>query len=460
MNAWLQPYLPVRDSGVTWLGVIPRHWDVQRLKAGVCNVVDQVSAEHVDASAITLEDVEGWTGRIRRRPAIPFDSTMKRFRANDVLFGKLRPYLAKVARASMPGLCVGEFLVLRPRDDMIAPTYLAHLMRSKPVIDEVSAASFGAKMPRAEWDFVGTLRIPIPPADEQAAIVRFLDHADQRIKRAIHAKQKLIALLHEQRQAVIHRAATRGLDPHVSLVASDVDWIGGLPAHWNTARIASLFQERVESGRPELPILAVSIESGVTAVGETAPEGRPRKFLEERASYKVAAKGDIAYNTMRMWQGAAGVVPEDGLISPAYVVCAPRSECNADYYAMLFRTDACKGAIVGKSRGIADDRNRLYWDAFKTLRVPVPPAEEQADIVAVVAANTAATTKAIGRTQLEIELFREYRMRLIADAVTGKLDVRDAATRLPDEIAESEPLDQIDIEPSGDLEDDLEEVEA
>ena len=114
---------------------------------------------------------------------VSFDSQVKRFRASDVLFGKLRPYLAKVARPNTDGICVGEFLVLRSRGCDLAPSYLEQFLRSKPIIDAVNASTFGARMPRADWQFIGDMAVALPPPDEQAAIVRFLDHADRRIQR-------------------------------------------------------------------------------------------------------------------------------------------------------------------------------------------------------------------------------------------------------------------------------------
>jgi type I restriction enzyme S subunit len=147
-------------------------------------------------------------------------------------------------------------------------------------------------------------------------------------------------------------------------------------------------------------------------------------LIEDRTSYKLARMGDIAYNMMRMWQGAVGVVPVDGLVSPAYVVAQPLPVMNSHYFAMVLRTDACKGEINCCSRGIVSDRNRLYWEDFKELFLPVPAQTEQDRIVAFIRMATQETDVAISSADRGIELLREYRTRLIADVVTGKLDVR------------------------------------
>ena len=204
----LKPYPAMKDSGVEWLGNVPAYWDVERLKSSVVNVVDQTAEPPKTGTIIALENVESWTGRIRRADSDSFESQLKGFQSGDVLFGKLRPYLAKVARLTSGGLCVGEFLVLRPRHPNVMGAYVEHFLRSKPIIDAVNSSTFGAKMPRADWRFVGGMLVVRPPLTEQAAIVRFLDHADRRIRRYISAKQKLVKLLEEQKQAIINQAVT------------------------------------------------------------------------------------------------------------------------------------------------------------------------------------------------------------------------------------------------------------
>ena len=228
----LKPYPDYKDSRIEWLGEVPKHWITERFKSLMHNIVEQTTERRGAGLYVALEHVESWTGRLRHAGLdVSFDSQVKCFRSGDVLFGKLRPYLAKVTRPTSDGICVGEFLVLRPRHSNATAPYMEQLLRSKPIIDAVNSSTFGAKMPRADWQFMGGMAIALPPLPEQAAIVRFLDHADRRIRRYIRAKQQLITLLEEQKQAVIHQAVTgRGLDPNVRLKPSGVEWLGDVPS--------------------------------------------------------------------------------------------------------------------------------------------------------------------------------------------------------------------------------------
>ncbi|HOG02873.1 MAG TPA: restriction endonuclease subunit S [Accumulibacter sp.] len=433
MIADLKPYAEYKESGLSWLGQVPGHWELRRMKSAVMNVIEQRYDLGPDEVYVALEHVESWTGKARpQSDSSLFSGQVKRFRKGDVLFGKLRPYLAKVTRINKDGVCAGEFFVLRPTDSAVSSAYLEHQLRAKHTIDVINGSTFGAKMPRADWQFCGNLPFLLPTPAEQAAIVRFLDWANGRLERAIRAKRKVIALLNEQKQAIIHRAVTRGLDPSVPLKPSGIPWLGDIPQHWEVVRNMSLFAHRVEAGIAGLPVLQVSLRSGVTAE-DLDPFGRPKRLIADPTKYKLVRTSDMAYNTMRMWQGAVGVAPNDGLVSPAYVVLTPRQDTCPDFYDYVFHTDVYKQQVNRQSTGIVSDRNRLYWDSFKQMPNIALARLEQETIVRFIHSETGTLIAATARLQREIDLLREYRTRLVADVVTGKLDVREAAARLPDE---------------------------
>ena len=454
----LKPYPKMKDSGVPWLGAVPEHWRVERLKSSMTNVIEQAAQRQSDDMYVALEHVESWTGLVRPADSgVAFDSQVKRFRAGDILFGKLRPYLAKVTRPTSDGVCVGEFLVLRPRrPDGFAP-YLEQLLRSKPVIDSVNSSTFGAKMPRADWQFVGGMPIPLPPLPEQAAIVRFLDHADRRIRRYIRAKQKLIKLLEEQKQAIIHRAVTRGLDPNVRLKPSGVEWLGDVPEHWEVRKLRQ----------------CGSIYGGLTPsmadrslwdgdVPWVTPKDMKR-FTIAGASMKVAARA-LETTSLRLIPSGSVLLVVRGMIlarrdpiartvEPVTInqdmkAIVPATGVDAGYLA--YRMDAAQTAFVPMIDEAGHGTKRFPTERWKDLSLAMPPVEEQRQIARHLDQATAQVVRALNSAQHEIDLLREYRTRLIADVVTGKLDVREAAARLPDEIEEPETLDETEAEGDAD----------
>lgn len=382
-----------------------------------------------DRRYIGLESIQSWSGRQRDASEDGIEESSLattdeaslglRFETGDVLFGKLRPYLAKVWVAEFPGRSSTELLVMKPVK--VKAGFLRYVCLWRDFIDAVDASTFGSKMPRADWDSIGNVSIPVPSDPIQGAICEFLDRTTARIDALIAAKERVLALLAEKRRAIISHAVTRGMDPQVSLRDSNVAWLSDIPAHWGTTRVAWLFRERDERGEPDLPLLEVSINSGVVL----------REFSDERIeataadfnTYKVARRGDVVFNKMRMWQGAVGVAPQDGLVSPDYVVASPEGALTSAYAQLLFRTSAFSAECARHSHGIVWDRLRLYWDGFREIEVPLPPFKEQVEIVDFLARETERVDAIRAGTERSILLLKERRSALIAAAVTGQVDV-------------------------------------
>nr|WP_237437452.1 restriction endonuclease subunit S [Alteraurantiacibacter aestuarii] len=217
----------------------------------------------------------------------------------------------------------------------------------------------------------------------------------------------------------------RGLDRSAPLRPSGIDWLGDIPAHWEVRRLATLFTEKDERNEPDLPLLEVSINTGVSVrqFSTTQIEGTAADFN----TYKVARKGSIAFNKMRMWQGAVGVTPTDGLISPDYVVAEPSENIDADFAGLLFRTPAFSAECARHSQGITWDRLRLYWDGFRDISIGLPPLDEQRKIAKMQAQEASKIDRLASATERSIALLKERRSALIAAAVTGQIDIPEAA---------------------------------
>ena len=357
-------------------------------------------------------------------------------RAGEIIVVRSGAYTADsaIVTEDYAGSISGYDMVVTVRREAL-PSFVALALLSTYLRDhQLIVASTRSAQPHLNAEELGTSVLLLPPISEQATIACYLDHAGSRIQRYINAKERLIELLTEQKQAIINQVVTRGLDPNVPLKPSGIEWLGDVPAHWNLVRNGRLFAQRNETGFPDLPILEVSLRTGVDVRNFGISDRK--QIMSVRSSYKRAAKGDLTYNMMRMWQGAVGVAPVDGLVSPAYVIAKPLPGTVARFFSALFRTRAYMAEVDKHSRGIVKDRNRLYWEDFKQMTTPCPPPEEQVAIVEYLGRATSDIDDAISRARRQTELMQEYRTRLIADVVTGKLDVRGAVA---DEVEVSIP---------------------
>jgi type I restriction enzyme S subunit len=280
------------------------------------------------------------------------------------------------------------------------------------------------------------VRIPLPPLDEQAVIVQFLDWASGRLERAIRAKRKVIALLNEQKQAIVNRAVTRGLDPSVLLKPSGIPWLGDIPQHWRTLRIKYLLREVDErSTTGSEPLLSMRMHHGLVLFAEHFSRPPQAATL---VGFKIVRPGQFVVNRMQAGNGLIFASTLTGLVSPDYAVFDPIGDANMEFLGELFRSRKVRAKFRAESKGLGTGSSgflRLYNDRLGAIHVALPPRTEQREILTGLAEKLSGVNKAASRVEHEIELLREYRTRLVADVVTGKLDVREAAARLPEEAA-------------------------
>jgi type I restriction enzyme S subunit len=320
------------------------------------------------------------------------------------------------------------------------PIWLGEMLRTI----NLNQYSLAAAQPSLSVERIENIPIAVPSPPEQTAIGRIIHYIERRVRTYIAAKKKLIALVNEQKQAIIERAVTRGLDPNVSFRPSGIKGLGDVPEDWEIRRSKYFFREvdeRSANGAEEL--LSVSHITGVT------PRSQKNITMFMAASnvgHKLCRPGDLAINTMWAWMGALGISGYTGIVSPSYAVYRPlhRSKLLADYADLLLRTRPFVDEYLRRSTGIRSSRLRLYPEQFLRIKLLCPPTEEQHAIVRGVGQTTAATDATIVRAQREIDMLREYRTRLIAEVVTGKLDVREAAARFPEEPAEAPPTEEME----------------
>ena len=353
----------MKDSGVEWLGEVPAHWDIRRVKY----LLKECDTRSVDGSEELLR-VSQYTGVTLRSPTGDGDEPdtraaslvgYKRVEPDDLVVNIMLAWNGSMGVSQFRGITSPAYCVYRFRANS-HPWYFHHLLRSPVYKARIKAVSTGVVESRLRLytDDLYRLEALVPPFSEQAAIVRFLDHADRRIRHYIRAKQKLIALLEEQKQAIIHQAVTGQIDvrtdePYPSYKPSGVKWLGDTPEHWEVRRTKVLFRLRTEkSGAAHgRELLSIYTHIGV----------RPRKELEEKGNkasttddYWIVKKGDLIANKLLAWMGAIGVSHYDGVTSPAYDILMPIVHLVSGYYHHLFRTQVYLQQFKQRSRGIMD----------------------------------------------------------------------------------------------------------
>jgi type I restriction enzyme S subunit len=447
----LQPHAAYKDSGAAWVGRVPSHWQVLPNRALFGEVKDR---DHPNEEMLSVTITRG----IVKQKALLSDSSKKDssnldksayklVQPRDIAYNKMRAWQGAIGASELRGIISPAYVVMRLRHETDLPGYYHHLYRTPAFAKEAERWSYGitSDMWSLRPEHFKMIYTPQPPPEEQAVIVRFLEHANGRLERAIRAKRKVIALLNEQKQAIIHRAVTRGLNPEAPLKPSGIPWLGDIPHHWEIYPARALFSEIRDRGFSNETMLSVTIKRGVITQAELLKNSiKKDSSNEDKSKYKLLAPGDIAYNKMRAWQGAFGVSALRGIISPAYIVIRPTESADGNYFHHVFRTPAFAKEAERWSYGIASDMWSLRPEDFRLIKLPRPPALEQAAIANFLNTELVSFDTAIHRLEREIALLREYRTRLVADVVTGQLDVRPAAPHLPAEV----PLIPVDNEDS------------
>lgn len=429
----VKPMVRTNSINIPWLASIPSHWRMVRSKGLFAARTERARPDDEQLSATQAYGVipqAEFERRVGRKVVRITQHLDKRAHVEpDDFVISMRSFQGGLERAWARGCIRSSYVVLRPLAEA-GVGYFTHLFKCQDYILALQATSnFIRDGQDLNMNNFVLIDLPLPPADEQAAIARFLDHANQKIDRFIQAKRKLIALLGEQKQAIIHRAVTRGLNPSTPLKPSGIAWLGDIPTHWEVRRAKYLFREMDERSKTGKEThLAMSQRLGL--VPSETVESSLRS--ESYAGAKLCKEGDLVLNRLKAHLGVFALAKQDGVISPDYSVFRKRAAINMEYFESVLRSSACRRELRIRTKGIVEGFWRLYTDDFYDIRLPVPPIDEQAAIMSAIATSTKDLNTAIARTEREIALMREYRTRLTADVVTGKLDVRAAAVHLPD----------------------------
>ena len=422
-------YEQYQDSGVAWLGEVPSHWEVKRLKFAIHYISDKTEAQFSDLRYFGLENIQSFTGKLLDEIELTSEGITHLFQKNDVLFGKLRPYLAKVYLAEQNGLVSTEALVFRSKEN-IQPKFLFYYCLSPEFIDAVNGTTFGSKMPRASWDDIGNFKIILPPLPEQTAIATFLDCKLAQIDALISKQETLLAKLAEKRTALITHAVTRGLNPAAPLKPSGVAWLGDVPQHWEVKRLRFVLEVnpvKSELNLPDetmvsfIPMDAVNFDKNLTLTQEKSLDEVYKGYTFFRDNDVLLAKITPCFENGKS-AIAQNLTNGIGFGTTELHVLRANGQFNNHFLYYLLKTDLFMKLGESQMYG-AGGQKRISEEFIKNFSLGIPPLPEQTAIAHYLDTQTAQIDALSNKISQTIARLQEYRRTLITQAVTGKIKV-------------------------------------
>ena len=410
----MKRYDSYKDSGVGWIGEIPSHWKVERLK----NHISLVTETSNSSLKIGLENIESFTGKYISSDT-KYEGNGIAVETGDLVYGKLRPYLCKAWIATFSCNAVGDFFVFRGKGSTVTIPYIHKLFLSPQITGICNASTYGARMPRVSSAFILNMPVLIPTSSEQQAIVDYLKDKTLKIEQYVSARERERELLSSLKQSEIANVVTKGLNPNVRMKDSGIPWIGMIPEHWETRKIKFLFKERSEKGFPNEPVLCATQKYGV--IPQSMYENRVVVVNKGLDGLKLVKKGDFVIS-LRSFQGGIEYAHYQGIISAAYTVLMPSKDINLLYVKYLFKSHPFIGLLKTCVTGIREGQN-INYDMLRNNCLMLPPASEQQAIVDYIEAKLSKIDSCMADLQAEIDYLKEFKQRLISDVVTGQICV-------------------------------------
>ena len=485
MSLRLKPYPAMKNSGVPWLGNVPEHWDILPALA-VYKLKSVKNSGMIEKTVLSLS-----YGRIIVKPQEKLRGLVpESFETYQIVDpGNIIVRTTdlqndhtslRIGYSANRGIITSAYMCLETRE-RVSSEFGYQFLNAYDLLKIIYG--FGSGL-RQNLDFSDIKRMPVlvPPLAEQSAIVRFLDNVEKRIRRFIAAKRRLIELLNEQKQAIIERVVTQGLDSdpssysgqnfvdlavgfgharekRVTTAQGRIPWLISVPNHWGVVSSGRLFSACKELAHPGDVQLSATQAYGVI----------PQAEFEERVGRRVVklflhlekrrhVEKDDFVISMRSFQGGLERAWATGCIRSSYVVIRPLVPIDTGYFSYLFKSRGYIQALQGTSNFIRDGQD-LNYNNFCLVDLPSPPIEEQKAIADFLDRATEGINAAINRATKEVGLVREYRTRLIADVVTGKLDVRGVELPPLDDAEDLPALGDETIDEAAEEESELEPVE-
>lgn len=417
----MKRYNAYKDSGVKWIGEIPSHWKTTKLK----HIVVKLYREKRPNSELLVCSNKGKVikkGDSKIGLVADNDDIYQGVCKGDLLIHGMDTWHGAIAISNFDGMCTP---VVHVCDSKQNKTYIALYLQFMAISKVFKLISNGVRQNTSDfrsWDKVGAIPIMVPPLHEQQAIVDYLKDKTLKIEQYVSARERERELLDSLKQSEIANVVTKGLNPNVKMKDSGIPWIGEIPEHWEVKKMRSIFRlahEKTEKERTDL--LSLSQYTGIRYKSQCDKTGMFE--AESTVGYNIVHKGQFVMNIMLAWNGSYAVSDLEGIISPSYCIFDFKEDCDKRYFNYLLRTEMYQGEFKANSKGLIDSRLRLYPDYFFPIGVIVPPIEEQKAISDYIDSKLQKIDQYMSDLQREIDYLKEFKQRLISDAVTGQLCV-------------------------------------
>ena len=421
----MRKYARYKDSGISWIGDVPEHWETKRVGA-YFNENKALNKDFIFKKAYQFKFgslvLKNELGDERE-----YEDTYVKYTVlneNDIVFNGLNlnyDFVSqRVAICPAPGIITSAYIAMSPKNSIDSMYYLwlFKTMDNKKMLHGMGS---GIRLTLSFADIKNQL-IPIPPLPEQKAIAEYLDKKTAQINELVSAKQKQIELLKEYKQSVIANTVTGKMNKNRRMKDAGISWIGKIPENWEIKRVASFFDENKVLNKDFVFKKAYQFKFGSLVMKNEV--GDEMEYEETYVKYTVLNKNDIVLNGLNLnydfISQRVAICPAPGIITSAYIAMTPKKNVEAMYYLWLFKTMDNKKMLHGMGSGI---RLTLSFLDMKNQRIPVPPLSEQKEIVAYIEKKVSSIDSQIASIENQIANLNEYKQSLISDVVTGKVKV-------------------------------------
>lgn len=434
----------MKQSGIEWIGEIPEHWEVRKLKY-VCDMktggTPKESIGVNNYSGVPWIKPSNLTDNVKISQYSQYISEDVFNKCGYTLFPAGSTLLCCIASIGKCGYAIKpvysnqQITALVPKSNIVSLyiTYFIKYLKDKLIYDAACNV-----VPILNTQYLKNIQMPYPPIEEQRLIVATLNQICGTLDNTKADIEKQIEILNEYKKSVITEAVTKGLDKNVELKDSGIDWIGEVPEHWDIEKIKYIFERYEKKNYPDKEVLSVYREYGV--IPKNSRDDNHNVTSEDTSNYKYVKPGYLVINKMKAWQGSMGISEYEGIVSPAYFIYRFRKDSYHKYYHFLLR-NCYKDEFRRISGGIREGQWDLSAYDFENTLIPIPPIEEQQEIVTYLDSKCSEIDSIIETKKHQLELLEEYKKSIIYEYVTGKREVSAPI----DEV--TAPIDEVSAKP-------------